>query len=138
MCRDMVKFTLEQTMKAQEESGNISLLFNFGARRGWVFNATPWPLYSWKRRPGTHFIGGWAGPRAGLYGYGKSRPFPNSRTEVRSPDRPTGNESLYRRRCPSSHCCGMAVRDVVNPKNMSFALPTNFNVIWYSQELDEC
>jgi hypothetical protein len=31
-----VKFTLEQAMKA----------FNFGARWGWVVNATPRPLYS--------------------------------------------------------------------------------------------
>ena len=26
------------------------------------------------KRPGTHFIGGWLGPRAGLGGCGKSRP----------------------------------------------------------------
>jgi hypothetical protein len=28
------------------------------------------------KRPGTHFIGGWVGPRAGLDGCGKSRPPP--------------------------------------------------------------
>jgi hypothetical protein len=27
-------------------------------------------------RPGTHCIGGWVGPMAGLDGYGKSRPLP--------------------------------------------------------------
>jgi hypothetical protein len=26
------------------------------------------------KRPGTHCIGGWVGPKAGLNGYGKSRP----------------------------------------------------------------
>jgi hypothetical protein len=26
------------------------------------------------KRPGTHFIGGWVGPRAGLDGFGKFRP----------------------------------------------------------------
>jgi len=39
---------------------------------GWVVNATPRPLYPWER-PGTHFPGGWVGPRAGLDGCGKSR-----------------------------------------------------------------
>jgi len=44
------------------------------------------------KRPGTHCIGGWVGPRVGLYGCGKSRP-PSG---VRSPDRPARIESLYR------------------------------------------
>jgi hypothetical protein len=39
----------------------------------WVVNANPNPLYT-RERPGTHCIGGWLGPRAGLDGYGKSRP----------------------------------------------------------------
>ena len=40
------------------------------------------------KRSGTHRIGGWVGPRAGLDGYGKSRP-----TGIRSPDRPARSES---------------------------------------------
>ena len=40
--------------------------------REWVVNATPRPLYP-RERPGTHCIGGWVGPRAGLDGGGKSR-----------------------------------------------------------------
>ena len=42
-------------------------------------------------KPGTHCIGGWVGPRAGLDGYGKSRP-----TGIRSPDRPARSELLCR------------------------------------------
>ena len=42
---------------------------------GWVVNATPRPLYP-RERPGTHCIGGWVSPRAGLEGFGKSRPQP--------------------------------------------------------------
>ena len=38
-----------------------------------VFNATPWPLYLLER-PGTHSIGDWVDPRAGLDGCGKSHP----------------------------------------------------------------
>jgi len=41
------------------------------------------------KRPGTHCIGGWVGPRAGLGGFGKSRP-----TGIRSPDRLACSESL--------------------------------------------
>jgi hypothetical protein len=40
---------------------------------GWVFNATPRPLYPLER-PGTHCIGGWVGLRAGLEGCEKSLP----------------------------------------------------------------
>ena len=52
---------------------------------GWVVKATLQPNYS-RERPGTHCIGGWVGPMAGLDGYGKSR----------SPDCPARSESLYR------------------------------------------
>jgi len=41
----------------------------------WVVNATPRPLYP-QERPGTHGIGGWVGPRAGLDRCGKFRPPP--------------------------------------------------------------
>ena len=42
--------------------------------------------------PGTHCIGGWVHPRAGLDGCRKSRP----PTGIRSPDRPVRSELLYR------------------------------------------
>jgi hypothetical protein len=45
-----------------------------------------------RERPGTHCIGGWVGPTAGVDGCGKSRPL----TGIRSPDRPARSESLYR------------------------------------------
>jgi hypothetical protein len=48
-----------------------------------------------QERPGTHCIGGWVGPMAGLDGCGKSRP-----TGIRSPDHPARSESLYRLRYP--------------------------------------
>jgi hypothetical protein len=44
---------------------------------GWVINATPRPFYS-QERPGTHCIGGWVFPRAGLNRCGKSRPHRDS------------------------------------------------------------
>jgi hypothetical protein len=42
---------------------------------GWVVNATPRLIYP-RERTGTHYIGGWVGPTAGLDGFGKSRPPP--------------------------------------------------------------
>ena len=48
--------------------------FNLSARWS-VINATPRPLYP-RERNGSHCIGGWVGPSAGLDGCGKSRPPP--------------------------------------------------------------
>ena len=47
--------------------------FNLDSRLGWVVSATSRPLYP-QERPGTHCIGGWVDPRAGLDGCGNSRP----------------------------------------------------------------
>jgi hypothetical protein len=38
---------------------------------GWAVNTTSQPIYPLER-PGTHCIGDWVGPRAGLDGRGKS------------------------------------------------------------------
>jgi hypothetical protein len=45
----LINFTLEQARMAHKGIR--------GARRGWVVNATPRPIYS-QERPGTHCIGG--------------------------------------------------------------------------------
>jgi len=44
-----------------------------------------------RKRPGTHCVGGWAGPRASLDGFGKSRPH-----RVSIPGTSSRSESLYR------------------------------------------
>jgi hypothetical protein len=38
---------------------------------GWVVNVMPRPPYP-RERPGTYFIGGWVGPKAGTDGCGYS------------------------------------------------------------------
>jgi hypothetical protein len=48
---------------------------------GWVVSAKPQSFYP-RERPGTHCIGGWVGPRAGLDGYGKSPPLEFDRRTV--------------------------------------------------------
>jgi hypothetical protein len=62
-----VKFTLEQATKAQRGSRGkalslISALDGVGGQRHAPAALPP------GKKPGTHFIGGWAGPRAGLDG----------------------------------------------------------------------
>jgi hypothetical protein len=39
---------------------------DLGTSWRWVVSFPPLPLYPRERAPGTHFIGGWADPRAGL------------------------------------------------------------------------
>jgi hypothetical protein len=41
----------------------LHAFFDLGTRWRWVVSFTPRPLYSRERAPGTHFIGGWAGPK---------------------------------------------------------------------------
>ena len=40
-----------------------------------MVNTTRRQLYPWEKRPRTYCSGGWMGPRAGLDGSGKSRPY---------------------------------------------------------------
>ena len=96
----MAKGKVHSTADHEAPQGEYSialLSFTLGARWGWVVNDTPRPLYL-RERPGTHCIGGWVGPGAGLDRYGKFRP----PTGVRSPDRPVSSESLYRCAIPAS------------------------------------
>ena len=80
-----VKFSSWQATKARRRMEvQLYSSFSLGARCGWVANTTP------RERPGTHCIGGWVGPRAGLDGCGKSRIHRD-----RSTDRPVRSESLY-------------------------------------------
>jgi hypothetical protein len=66
-----VKFTLLQASWPWRGGRGIALpILNLGTRREWVVSTTPWP----RERPGTHCIGGWVGPRAGLDVCEKSRP----------------------------------------------------------------
>ena len=69
------KVTLEQATKAQRGSRWIVVLFlkhwRYMGVGGQSFSPAALPP---GKRVGTHYIGGWVGPRAGLDGRGKSRP----------------------------------------------------------------
>ena len=60
---------------AQRVGRGIALLFHGRCtRRAWVVSSTPQPHFIPGGRPGTHFIGGWVGPRFGLDGRESSSP----------------------------------------------------------------
>ena len=90
-CIVKVKCTLVQALRlctgrtAHRGSRGITILFHDQRHQKWVRGQrhAPAALYP-RERPGTHCIGGWVGPRAGLDKCGKSRP----PTGIRSSDRP--------------------------------------------------
>jgi hypothetical protein len=55
-----------------------------------------------ERAPGTHLIGGWVGPRAGLGEVEKRKILPLSELELRPLDHLARSQSLYRLRYPGS------------------------------------
>jgi hypothetical protein len=55
-----------------------------------------------ERTPGTHWIGGWVDPRAGLDNMEKSKFLPSPGLELRTLGRPARSKSLYRLRYPGS------------------------------------
>ena len=90
-----VKFSRYRPGVAQGVGRGIALFFHdCGTRRGRVVSSTPRPHFT-RERPGTHFTGGWVGPRAGLDGR-KSRPHRDS-----IPDYPASSQSLYRLSYPA-------------------------------------
>ena len=66
------KLTLEKAMKDPRWRRVTVLLFNLDARWGWVVNAKSLPLHPPGKRPSTHRIASWLGPRGGLDWCGKS------------------------------------------------------------------
>jgi hypothetical protein len=59
-------FTLHRGAFGWQEV-QLLLFLDLGTRRGWVVSITPRPPFTpGGRAPGTHCIGGWVGPRAGL------------------------------------------------------------------------
>jgi hypothetical protein len=72
----------------------LRLILNLGTRWRWVGNVTPRPRFTpGERIPGTHWIGGWVGPRAGLDAEARRKilcPWWGS-----NPDRPARTQTLY-------------------------------------------
>jgi hypothetical protein len=61
-----------------------------------VFSFTPWPLYPQERASGTHYIGGWVDPRAGLDDMEKRKFLTLPGLELRPLGYPARTQSLSR------------------------------------------
>jgi hypothetical protein len=73
-------------MEAYWGSGGIAPLIDLGTGWGWVVSFTPRPLYLRERAPGTHWIGGWVGPRTVLDAVVKRKiPSPRLESNFRTP-----------------------------------------------------
>jgi hypothetical protein len=72
---------------------------DLGTSWRWVLSFTPSPLYPREKAHGTHWIGGWVGPRFGLAAAEKRRIF-HSRDS--NPGRPVRSSSLYRLSYPDT------------------------------------
>ena len=96
----MVKFALEETMKAQrgEQRYSSTLSLTSALDRGWVVNATPRPLHPREREPVSIVQGAEGTPVPVWTGADSLAP-----TGIRSPDCPACSESLYQLRYPSPH-----------------------------------
>ena len=70
-----ISFILEQATKAKRGSRYISTLSLTSALDGVGGQSHALAALPPGKRPGTHYTGGWEGPRVGLDGCGKSRPY---------------------------------------------------------------
>jgi hypothetical protein len=78
--QDTVPWTLSYVLG---DGGIAPRILDFGTRWRWVVSVTPRQLYPRERAPGTHWIGGWVGPRAVLDAVVK-RKIPSPRQESNS------------------------------------------------------
>jgi hypothetical protein len=62
----------------------------------------PGPFTTGEKAPGTHWIGGWVDPRAGLDTVDKRKLLTLPGLELRPLSRPASSQSLYRLRHPGS------------------------------------
>jgi hypothetical protein len=75
---------------------------DLGTSWRWVVSFTPRPFYPRERALGTHCIGGWVDPRAGLDNMEKKKFLTLPGLEPRPLSRPSRSQSLYRLRYPGS------------------------------------
>jgi hypothetical protein len=73
-------------------------ILDIGTRWRWVVDFMPRPLYP----SGTHWVGGWVGPRPGLVNVEKIKFLTVPGLELRTLVRPSSSQSLYRLSYPGS------------------------------------
>jgi hypothetical protein len=79
-----------------------------------VVSCTPLPLYpQGERAPGTHWIGGWVDPSAGLDDVEKRKFLTLPGLEPRFLGRPSRSQQLYRLRYPGSYISQIHAKNIV-------------------------
>ena len=69
-----------RVIKAFMGSRGTAPLVELDTRWRWIVKFTPRTLYPLRKNPGTHWIGGWVGPRAGLDVFNRRKtPLPDSK-----------------------------------------------------------
>jgi hypothetical protein len=76
-----------------------SRALDLGTSWRWVLSFTPRPLYDRKKSAGTHWIGGWVGPRTGLDYVEKRKILSVPGLRLRPLGVSSRSQSLYRLRC---------------------------------------
>jgi hypothetical protein len=78
-----------------------------------VVSFTPWPLYLRGSSSGTHWIGGWVNPRAGLDDLQKRKFLTLAGLQLRPPSRSARSQSLYENKfmAPSYRSINMFVNN---------------------------
>ena len=93
-------------------------------------NSTPWPLYP-RERPGTHCIGGWVGPGAGLGECGKSRPHRDLIPGQSSPQRVAIPTELTRRKILLDSCFKHLNQSPLKTTPYVFDILSSFKFVYF-------
>jgi hypothetical protein len=102
------------------------------------FSFTHRPLYPRERALGTHWLGGWMGPKAGLDDVEKRKFLTLPRLELRPLVRPVRNQSLYRLRYPGFQYQAMnSNNETSHPILFSITLVFYFLRLKYSLEFSK-
>jgi hypothetical protein len=81
----VLKYLSTTPWKNTRECRCSAIIYYLGTRLRWGFSVTPRPLF-----PGTHWVRGWLGPRAGLDAMEKKKIFPLPGIGPRPPNPCTG------------------------------------------------
>jgi hypothetical protein len=104
-----------------------SRFLDLGTNWMWVVSFTLRPVYS-GRSPGTHWIGSWVGPKAGLDAVEKRKFLTLPELQLRPLSRPSRSQSLYRLRYRGYFCSSITADEGFTLLNLFFHLCLILNI----------
>jgi hypothetical protein len=97
-----------------------------------ILDLGPGPFTFGEGAPGTHWIGGWVGPRTGLDNVERITILPLPGLELRTLGHPARNQSLYRLRDAGSKIIiTIKICMTINRRGYSTKVGFNDDVLWY-------